>query len=419
MNTMEYINSFSKSGERVTNLSRISGLLNDLGNPQKNLKFVHIAGTNGKGSTLELCSQAVINSGYMVGQFTSPYIKSYEDRIRINGVNIPMQTLDRLCNTVKRVVKSKEYSQFEITFAIALLYYLESNCDIVFLETGIGGLLDATNIIKNPLVAVITSISYDHIGILGNSMQEIATHKAGIIKQNCPTIISVDNDKEALDLIVSIADKKKSKLIMINPEYISVLGYGLNGSFFKYKSVEYNLKMLGKHQIYNACTAIETLNLLKKHDFNISDEAIKMAFENVQVGARLEVFDKNPLVILDGGHNIGGVLALTDMLKSLKKHPIIAVIGMITTKNYVEVAELFSKIIDIVICVDGFTDSNLGSKKLAEHFPKHEKYSMDYHEGFIFAKDLAIKRDGIVLVCGSLYLSSAIINIREDKDSQE
>ena len=127
MNSMEFINSFSKSGERVTDLSRISELLNALGNPHNILKIVHIAGTNGKGSTLEFCSQAVINSGYRVGQFTSPYIRCYEDRIRINGINIPTQTLDRICDSVRRVVKSNAYSQFEITLAIAFLYFVEEN----------------------------------------------------------------------------------------------------------------------------------------------------------------------------------------------------------------------------------------------------------------------------------------------------
>ena len=419
MDTMEFINSFSKSGESVTDLSRISGLLNALGNPQKALKFVHIAGTNGKGSTLELCSQAVIYSGYRVGQFTSPYIKCYEDRIRINGINISTQTLDRLCETVKNVVKSKAYSQFEITLAIAFLYYLEESCDIVFLETGIGGLLDATNIIEKPLVAVITSISHDHVDILGDTLQEIAKHKAGIIKPDCPTVVSVDNDKEALDLIVQVSNKKNSQLVMVNSKDISALNCGYSGSMFEYKTDKYNLKMLGKHQIYNACTAIETLNLLKKHDFKISDEAIKMAFENVQVGARLEVFDKNPLVILDGGHNEGGILALTDMLKTLNKRPVIAVVGMITSKNYIDTAKLLANDIDVAVCVDGFIENSVDSQQLAEYFPKHEKYSMEYREGFTFAKDLAIKRGGMVLVCGSLYLSSAIINIREDKDSRE
>ncbi len=407
---MEYINSFSKSGESVTDLSRVSGLLNALGNPQKCLKFVHIAGTNGKGSTLELCSQAVINSGYRVGQFTSPYIKCYEDRIRINGINIPTQTLERLCDTVKQAVKSKAYSQFEITLAIAFLYYLEENCDVIFLETGIGGLLDATNIIENPLVSVITSISYDHVNILGDTLREIATHKAGIIKPNCPTVMSVDNDKEALDLTVQIANEKNSQLIMINSRDISVLECGYSRSAFEYKYDKYNLKMLGKHQIYNACTAIETLNLLKNRGFKISDKAIKMAFEMVQVGARLEVLSDNPLVIVDGGHNEGGILALTDMLKTFDKLPVIAVVGMITSKDYIKTSQLLAKAIDVAVCVDGFIESNVNSELLAEYFPKHENYSMGYREGFEFAKKLAVERGGMVLVCGSLYLSSAIVN---------
>lgn len=411
MNSMEFINSFSKSGERVTDLSRISELLNALGNPHNILKIVHIAGTNGKGSTLEFCSQAVINSGYRVGQFTSPYIRCYEDRIRINGINIPTQTLDRICDSVRHVVKSNAYSQFEITLAIAFLYFVEENCDIVFLETGIGGLLDATNVIENPLVSVITSISYDHVDILGNTLKEITAHKAGIIKQSCPTIVSVDNDKEALESIIQVANEKESQLTIVNSSDISILECGYKGSMFEYKSKRYNLRMLGKHQIYNACTAIEVLGLLNKHGFSISDSAIKRAFEIVQVGARLEITSKNPLVIVDGGHNESGILALTDMIKRLDKHPVIAVVGMINSKNYIEACEILSKTIDIIICVDGFIDSNVKAIQLVEYFSKHENYSMHYREGFEFAKRLAVEHDGMVLVCGSLYLSSAIINL--------
>ncbi len=150
-NAIEYINSFSHTGKKVTDLSRISGLLRRLGNPQKGQKFVHIAGTNGKGSTLEYMSQVLIKAGYKTGQFTSPFIEEYNDRIRINGENIPDERLENICVRVKEAVSDEVYSQFEITFAVALIYFLEEKCDIVFLETGIGGLLDATNVIERPL----------------------------------------------------------------------------------------------------------------------------------------------------------------------------------------------------------------------------------------------------------------------------
>ena len=154
--TMSYIQGFSKSGKAVTNLSRITALLAAIGNPQDSLQVIHIAGTNGKGSTLAYCATAAREAGFCVGQFTSPFVRHYADRIQVNGEDIPMQDLCELCEIVRNSGASADCSQFEITFAIALLYFVRRQCDLVFLETGIGGTLDATNIVQKPLVCVIT-----------------------------------------------------------------------------------------------------------------------------------------------------------------------------------------------------------------------------------------------------------------------
>ena len=259
---MIYINSFSQSGRKVTDLSRIKKLLNLIGNPQDNLKFVHIAGTNGKGSVLEFCSNALINAGYKTGQFTSPYIKEYCDRIRINGQNIPKEKVAYYCMYVKKYADNLFFSQFEITFAIALLYYKEEACDIVFLEAGIGGELDATNIISSPLVSVITSVSLDHTQILGDTIEEIAVQKVGIIKENSYAVLSYDNEESVKKIALSKAFEKGSTLIVPDSSQIYIDKLNLKETEFRYKNKSYKLKMCGKHQIVNAVTAIEILSIL-------------------------------------------------------------------------------------------------------------------------------------------------------------
>lgn len=408
---MEFINSYSKLGEKVTDLSRITELLDTIGNPQDYLKFVHIAGTNGKGSVLELCSTACINSKYRVGQFTSPFVQEYADRIRINGENIPETKLIRVCDIVKNTIKKKAYSQFEITFAIALLYFLNQNCDIVFLETGIGGLLDATNIIKKPIVSVITSVSYDHTAILGDTLEKIAMQKAGIIKENRPTVISYNNPDEVMAVVRAVAESKNSKLNVPNKDLLVPLDMSLNGSSFVYKSNEYRLKMAGKHQIVNATTAIETIEILRKSGFEIPLSSVQKAFSEVQVRARAEIINRNPLVILDGGHNEGGISSLEDVVSMVDEKPIIALTGMIKTKDYRTVASKLSEYADMVICVDDFAENAVPAEELAGYMKKcRVRTANSTNEGMYMAMKLAMETKGSVIVCGSLYLASSIMN---------
>jgi len=215
--TMAFINSYTKTGGRITDLSRAQELMERIGNPEKRLRFVHIAGTNGKGSTLEYISNALILSGYRTGQFTSPFVIRYNDRIRINGEEIPDEELCATAEKVKSAVQDRPYSQFEITMAIALLWYEEQNCDVVVFETGMGGLLDSTNVIPPPLVSVITSISLDHTAILGNTVEEIAVQKAGIIKGGSAVILSEDNPPVVADIVRKTAEERGADYIPCEP----------------------------------------------------------------------------------------------------------------------------------------------------------------------------------------------------------
>ena len=212
---MKYIDGFSKLGKPVTSLARFERIMDALGNPQNGMNFVHVAGTNGKGSTVRMIAETLTAAGYRTGEYTSPYIRVYNDRIRIDGVNIADEELAEIVTQIKPIIDdlSTDCSQFEITTAIAFIYFRAKGCSIVVLETGLGGLLDCTNIIESPRVSVITSISLDHTAILGDTEEKIARHKAGIIKQGCPVVISPSQSREAYAVVYRTAAQFESKLV--------------------------------------------------------------------------------------------------------------------------------------------------------------------------------------------------------------
>lgn len=401
---MEYINGFTKSGGKIKDLSRAIKLMNHLGNPQNGMKFVHIAGTNGKGSVLELMSQSLINAGYKTGQFTSPYIQCYEDRIRINGENIPHDDVAELCTEVSAAATDDQYSQFEITMAIAFLYFKKEKCDIVFLEAGIGGLLDSTNIIENPLVSVITSISLDHTAILGNTVEQISMQKAGIIKPGRPAVVSWNN-RNVFNIFEKECILKGSELIIPEQSEFKDTNVDENGCSFEYAGQSFRLKMHGSHQIINAATSLKTLEILKNERFNISDQNIAEAFESVQVPSRMEVIKGTPDIIIDGGHNPAGVSAMLSTLMSMGKDNVVIIFGMVSDKDAKCAADMISSYAKAVICVDGFAFNAVDRYKLADML-KCETYAASSDEAFPLAKMTARRYNASIVVCGSLYLTS-------------
>lgn len=409
--SMEYIQGFSKSGSPVKDLSRIESLLDELDNPHEKMKFVHIAGTNGKGSTLALSSAAAIEAGFKVGQFTSPYMIRYNDRIRINNQDISDEKVAEYCTKVSECNVAPECSQFEISFAIALLYFLNKDCDIVFLETGLGGLLDATNIIESPLVSVITSISPDHVNILGKTVGEIAAHKAGIIKHGCPVILSADNDSTTTDIVARTADEKSASLRI--PDFCDchIIEQSLSGTLFQYHSMDYFIKMPGIHQVYNALTAIEIVRILSMHGYLISAKNVADAFEKVDVPARIQQISDNPPVLIDGSHNQGSVIALADVLRTAGNTPVVIICGMLKTKDYKTSCHILAQIADYVICIDDFSDMAVSNDELQTYFREYcpvKCLSLD--ESLPFALNLVGDTKGIIAITGSLYLASSFFN---------
>lgn len=415
--TMGFINSYTKSGGRITDLSRAKGLMDRIGNPEKRLKFVHIAGTNGKGSTLEYISNALIFSGYKTGQFTSPYITHYEDRIRINGNDIDEKSLCEIAEIVRSKVGDEPYSQFEITMAIAFLWYEREGCDIVVLETGIGGLLDSTNVIPPPLLSVITSISLDHTAILGDTVEKIASQKAGIIKSGSAVVLSEDNPESVVAIVKETAERVNAEFIQLEP----CRPYGDGGLFapFIYRGVTLTPGMPGVHQKYNAVTAITACLHLRSKGFEISDGSIIHSIENTQVKARVQYINGEPPVIVDGGHNPAGVnmLALMLMYLSTRGKKIYTVMGMVDSKDYVECVKMIARLSDHCFAVDGFAPNSVAAETIADIASFYTSSETgDLSECVSKAKALARENGGIAVICGSLYLASEYLNSFADAD---
>lgn len=407
--TMAFIDSYSKSGKAVTDLSRARELMECIGNPEKQLKFVHIAGTNGKGSTVEYISNALIFSGYKTGQFTSPFITHYADRIRINGEEIDEKSLCDIAETVKTAVCDREYSQFEITMAIALLWYVREKCDVVVFEVGIGGLLDCTNVIPPPLVSVITSISLDHTGILGDTVEKIAEQKAGIIKENSAVVCSCQNSASVIEIMRNHAVGKNSEFICTAQPKISY-----NWSF-QYKGKSYSKAMAGEHQAYNGAVAIDVCSYLKKMKFDISDENISRSIALTSVQARQQIFKGNLDILVDGGHNPDGVSALVrtlEQLKSAENAKFYTVMGMIDSKDYVNAVKMVAEKSEMLFAVEGFAPNCVKAGEIAEIAEKFTATQIcsNVKEAVGLAKKYAVENGGMVLVCGSLYLASNFLN---------
>lgn len=410
---MSFINSYSKSGGRITDLSRARELMRLVGDPQERLKFVHIAGTNGKGSTLEYIANALQFSGYKTGKFTSPFVLRYTDRIRINDDEIDEDSLCEIAEFVKERIGGAAYSQFEITMAIAMLWYDRENCDVVVLETGIGGTLDSTNVIPPPLVSVITSISLDHTALLGDTVEEIASHKAGIIKSGSAVILSEDNPDSVRELVRETADKVGAELIPCEDCPPSVDG-GLFSPFM-YRGIKLTPAMAGIHQKYNAQTAITACIYLRSKGFSVSDSAIIQSIETTQVRARVQYIDGEPPVIVDGGHNPAGVgmLSLMLMYLSTRGKKIYTVMGMVDSKDYVDCVKKISELSDKFFAVDGFAPNAVSAETLADiaSFRTEAEFG-SLEECTEKAKELALENGGVAVICGSLYLASEYLNMK-------
>lgn len=409
------INSLMLFGSRP-GLDRVLELLEMMGNPQDKLKYVHIAGTNGKGSTSKMISSVLISSGYKTGLFISPFIIDFRERIQINNEMISKQELTRCVEETYPLIeqlkaKGTIITEFEYITALAFKWYAESECDIVVLETGMGGLLDCTNVVKDTLVSVITSISYDHTAVLGETIEEIATQKSGIIKENSSTVY-FRQDEIADKVITDTAKNLDNTLVYADEIPIEITEQSIEHTKFIYDNKELTIHLIGQHQTKNARLALGAIEQLKNNcGFEISDENLITGFAKAEMPARLELLCKEPVVLIDGAHNPNGMEALADAIKQyLPNKKIVCIMGMLKDKDSNSSLEYLDGLIDTVITLEPDNPRKQTSKDLAEKAVKFFDmvYPMDnFTEAIDKALDIATD-DGAVLVCGSLYLASEL-----------
>lgn len=413
MNAVEYVSSFSRLGKKLDDLSRITSLMQAVGAPQDKLKFIHIAGTNGKGSMAQMFSEIFVKAGYTVGLFTSPYIVDYTDRIRLNNKNISAKdladTVEKIRPSVEAHPQRSEFSQFEITQAIAFTYFADKKCDIVILEAGIGGLLDSTNVISYPIVSVIGSVDFDHTAILGDTLEKIAYQKAGIIKHGCPCVLSPGNSPEVISTVREQAAERESMLNIPNLKLCRVEKCDIFGSVFTYRGKKYETSMAGLHQVSNALTVIDAMRLAAEK-LPVSQEDIALGIKNARLFGRVEVIEKDPLTILDGAHNPDGIKALSYALKGLGDVKINAVIGMHKDKNAAEAVKHLVSLVNEFVTVDEFSDRDIDKNELAEIIKSQGGNASAGGNDIMREIKRLQKNDpnGATLICGSLYLAAYV-----------
>ncbi len=405
-----YINDFTWSKSRP-GLSRTFELLRAMGDPQKKLKFIHVTGSNGKGSTCAILDSVLRSQGYTTGLYTSPYICDFCERIRVNGVNIKHDVLASITDKV-RIIADKmadHPSQFELVTAIAFEYFLREKCDIVVLEVGMGGALDSTNVIDCPEVAVFTNIGLEHTEYLGSTVEEIATTKGGIIKAGC-SVVCYDSGDASNRILKNISDSLKVPFRLADFGAIEPISHDLNGQVFKRKDVIYHFPLLGSHQLRNAEVAFETLEVLRERGYNISDEAILRGFENVRWIARFEVLSHDPLFILDGGHNPQCAGALADVLREyLPDRKITFIMGVLADKDYRKMIDSVSPYASRFVCLTPESPRALDAQELAEIL-QNMGYEAVACKTAAEAIEEARRTGEPIVAFGSLYMAGSILN---------
>lgn len=406
---IEYIHSLSKFGKK-SGLSNTLKILERLGNPHKKLKFIHIAGTNGKGSTSNMINNILISHNYKVGYYTSPYIEFFNERICINNKTIPSHDLVCYTNRVAEVLDGITPIEFEFITCLAMLYFYEQKCDVVVLEVGLGGRFDSTNVIDTPLCNVICPIGYDHTGILGETLEEIAFEKAGTIKSNSSVVISPEMNPVCISVINKKCQETSSELI-IPQKSAENISYGVPFTEFSYDGLNVKLSLKGKYQVQNAITAIEAARVIR-NKLPINDEDILNGLKNSSWKCRFEVLDTTSTVVLDGAHNSHGIGALMDSIESYFPHKKkLFVFSMLNEKDYKKSIEMILKKADYIIATSVPSLRQTSAYDIYTEIKKSTNnciYEEDPVKALQLAKEKAKKEDFAIFVFGSLYLSGML-----------
>ena len=411
---IEYIHSFFWKGS-IPGLSRTQELLRRLGNPEKKLKFVHIAGTNGKGSTAAMTAAILQKAGYRVGLYTSPYIYRFNERIQVNGEQIPDEDVATVTEYVKQYAETMEEkpTEFELVTAIGFEYFLRQKCDIVVLEVGMGGALDSTNVIETPEVAVITNIGLDHTDYLGDTVEKIAETKAGIFKENGHAVVY--RGTPGVEAVYEkVCAERNVSLKKADFDTLVCNSRSLEGQVFDCGSrKDLVLPLLGDHQLHNASVVLSIADTLKEIGWNITEENIRDGIRDVSWPGRFDIVSREPLFIIDGGHNPQCIDALvTNVRDYLAGRKIIALTGVLADKDYGEMYRPMMPYIQEFVCITPPNPRKLEAAELAVHLSRvgAKATACDSIAQGVKAAVEKAGKEGVVLCFGSLYTIGDIRN---------
>jgi len=399
---LERLFSLYRFGSRM-GLEQIKKILKELGNPQRGLKVIHVAGTNGKGSVCAMLASVLREAGYKVGMYTSPHLVDFRERIQVNGKMIPKKDVIRLYKLVK--AKGIDLTYFEFITAMAFKYFSEQKVDVLVLEVGLGGRLDATNVVK-PLVSVITNISKEHTEVLGEDIKLIAFEKAGIIKRN--SVVVTNAKGEALDVIAQVSRERNSRLVKVQDK-VKMTKWDLEKQRILYKGMEIYLPLLGDFQLENVNTALETLEQMRTFGFDIPDKKIKKGLEKTCWPGRVEILGQRPLFVLDCAHNPAGVKALKSFVLKLKYKRLILVMGVLADKDYRRMIKYMKPLAFRTIITRPRMYRALSPEIMGKEMKNHFIIRSNIRDALQEAKYLS-ERDDLILVTGSVYL---IGNVKE------
>ena len=416
--TLEYIHTINWRGSKL-GLERVSELLRLMGNPEESLKFVHIAGTNGKGSTAAMLASILKSAGYKTGLYISPFIRRFNERMQINGESISDSELCEIVSYVRDFAEAMEElpTEFEIVLAVAMEYFKRNGCDVVVLEVGLGGRLDATNVIKTPVLQVITSIDFDHMKELGNTLSLIAAEKCGIIKNGVPTVSYVQQ-QEAKSVVEATCEEKDSALVFSDFDSIIPLESSLAGQRFSYKQYE-NLfiTLLGEHQLRNASLVLEAVDVLNKNGFKLNETAVNNGLRETVWQARFQLLSTDPIFVVDGAHNPEGALAAVAAAKEyLKGRDLTVMVGVLGDKDYGVMLSEIDTIASRYVASEPNSPRALPSGELAEILGKTGKKvtaEKSVTDAVVKTIELAKENGGAALALGSLYMAGEIIDYFE------
>lgn len=409
--TLDYIHSRTKYGSRL-GLHRMERILELMGNPQKNLKFIHVAGTNGKGSTTAMTTEILKTQGYKTGMYISPYIIDFRERMQINGQMIPKEQLAAALTAIMPYLVIMEgedtpITEFELVTVLAIQWFCMEHCDFVVFEVGLGGRFDATNVIDAPLVAVIGKIAYDHVAILGDTIKKIAFEKCGIIKKGSHVVSYPLQEEDARLMISDTAKMLHCPCNFGDMSQLEQVQVGEHGARYVYQGQPYEIALVGEHQVYNSITVHGIVAALRAQGVEISQDSLTTGLKNAHFGGRLEEVCQNPVCIIDGAHNPDGVEVLCTAIDTLyKPRKVITVMGMLGDKDFKNCIVEVARRSDVYIATVPDTPRAADAEEIAAiaRTVCNEVYVEPVpYEAAKKAKLLAGK-DDVVIACGSLYM---------------